>query len=207
MKHWNIDPESLVESINDAWVFWKNRIGVYLGCNQHMANDLRIPVINVVGSIDHHLPILPKEANFYRKKDDMVIRKNLSINYPDTATISNNCINFTVVKIPILSAKKILGIFGVCYYAKSNEPQNNQKQEEGDDPILPTFTTKQKIIASYLVRGKTAKEIAVLTNTSSRTIEHHIERMKINNNKRNKSELIEFLFNCFERDVKAKITI
>ncbi len=65
MKNWNIDPEKIIHTISDAWAFWKDKKGKYLGCNDIMATDLKLPVIKVIGTKDHHLPILPQEANHY----------------------------------------------------------------------------------------------------------------------------------------------
>ena len=45
-----------------------------------------------------------------------------------------------------------------------------------------------------MIRGKTAKEIAVILNLSPRTIEHHIENIKIKTNSDSKSELIDKMF-------------
>lgn len=59
------------------------------------------------------------------------------------------------------------------------------------------LTQRQKEIIYHMVRGKTAKEIAVILNVSPRTIEHHIENIKIRTNSDSKSELIDKMFDYF----------
>jgi DNA-binding CsgD family transcriptional regulator len=65
-------------------------------------------------------------------------------------------------------------------------------------PKLPSITSntcyfsKREIeVLSLLTRGKTAKEIGLRLDISRRTVEHHIENMKIKSACRTKSELIE----------------
>jgi DNA-binding CsgD family transcriptional regulator len=84
-----------------------------------------------------------------------------------------NCIS-TLVQIELLSAKecpkKILpGLMLDAMY----------------------FTRREKDIISLLIRGKTAREIGLILDRSRRTIESHIENLKIKTQSENKSQLIE----------------
>lgn len=53
------------------------------------------------------------------------------------------------------------------------------------------FTEREKNIIFQLIRGKTAREIAIILNRSQRTIEKHIENLKLKTHSSSKSELIE----------------
>lgn len=53
------------------------------------------------------------------------------------------------------------------------------------------FTEREKEIIAQLIRGKSAREIAAILSRSKRTIEHHIENMKLKTNSGSKSDLIE----------------
>jgi DNA-binding CsgD family transcriptional regulator len=53
------------------------------------------------------------------------------------------------------------------------------------------FTQREKEILFHLLRGKTAKAIADFLGRSRRTIEHHIENMKVKTRSHSKSEMIE----------------
>jgi DNA-binding CsgD family transcriptional regulator len=65
-------------------------------------------------------------------------------------------------------------------------------------PVLSDFqvnkiylSTREKEILNHLVRGKTAKEIANIIGRSKRTVEHHLENIKLKTGTSSKSELIE----------------
>jgi DNA-binding CsgD family transcriptional regulator len=59
------------------------------------------------------------------------------------------------------------------------------------------LTQRQKEIIYYMIRGKTAKQIASILDLSSRTIEHYIENIKIKTNSDSKSELIDKMIDYF----------
>jgi PAS domain S-box-containing protein len=55
-------------------VFWKDRQGVYLGCNEQAAHDLGLPSpAAVAGKTDYDLPCTRTEAEAYRRCDREVI--------------------------------------------------------------------------------------------------------------------------------------
>jgi len=56
------------------------------------------------------------------------------------------------------------------------------------------FTMRENEVLKYLVRGKTAKEIAIILKISYRTVQHHIEHMRTKSNSNSKSELIDKFF-------------
>jgi DNA-binding CsgD family transcriptional regulator len=62
------------------------------------------------------------------------------------------------------------------------------------DGSMNQMTDKQAECLFYLVRGKTAKEIARILNKSPRTIEEHIENLKNQFGCETKSQLIEYAF-------------
>jgi DNA-binding CsgD family transcriptional regulator len=59
------------------------------------------------------------------------------------------------------------------------------------------FTKRENEVLFHLVQGKTAREISILLNISTRTVEHHIENMKAKSDSKSKSELIEKAINFF----------
>jgi len=58
------------------------------------------------------------------------------------------------------------------------------------------LTEKQENCLFLLVRGKTVKEIAKILNISPRTVEGHLEAIKIKMNCKYKSEIIEHAIDC-----------
>lgn len=57
------------------------------------------------------------------------------------------------------------------------------------------LTNRQIECLSLLQQGKTYKQIAKDLNISQRTVEHHMELLKVKTNKRFKTELIDFAVN------------
>jgi DNA-binding CsgD family transcriptional regulator len=59
------------------------------------------------------------------------------------------------------------------------------------------FTKRQKDILQQIIKGKTARETAIILGLSRRTIESHIENMKQKTHSLSKSELIEKVINQY----------
>ncbi len=59
------------------------------------------------------------------------------------------------------------------------------------------LSSRELDITRLLVRGKTAKEIAIILERSKRTVEHHIENIKVKMATKSKSELIEKIIDYF----------
>ncbi|MBA2656571.1 MAG: PAS domain-containing protein [Tatlockia sp.] len=109
------------------------------------------------------------------------------------------------------SNRELIGIFGFSIaldnqggmsLAKSMKllSQTGLLQAESQQHALPGlscgevyFTEREKTILLQLIRGKTARAIALELNRSQRTIESHIDNMKNKTNSSCKSELIEKL--------------
>lgn len=67
------------------------------------------------------------------------------------------------------------------------------KRQAGDIYL----SKRETEVMSHLVRGKTAKEIALLMHRSRRTVEHHIANIKQKSQCHSKSELIDKYFDDF----------
>ncbi|MFA6036975.1 MAG: helix-turn-helix transcriptional regulator [Legionellales bacterium] len=63
------------------------------------------------------------------------------------------------------------------------------------------FSNRQSECLYYLLRGKTAPEIAQILSLSKRTVESYIEHIKYKMNVYNKSELIEKSFSLYYQNV------
>ena len=62
----------------------------------------------------------------------------------------------------------------------------------GKQTTAAELSYRQSEILFYYVRGKTSKIIARILGLSNRTVEHHIQNLKLKLNCRNKAELIDF---------------
>lgn len=193
----NINPESLLRVPGDVWVFWKDTNGKYLGCNNQMSTSLRLQSNNaIIGLNDFDLGVSKNEADFYRQCDKQVMRTQISKQFYDTATVEKKKRFCLVLKSPlILENRKTIGIVGISY----NLTQSSQILI---DDSLKKLHDKYKLSSReldciyYLIRGKSAREIAEKLNLSTRTIESHIINIKDKINVTSKSELIEKIVDC-----------
>ncbi|MBA2711753.1 MAG: helix-turn-helix transcriptional regulator [Tatlockia sp.] len=110
--------------------------------------------------------------------------------------------------------EKIIGVFG-CTVVMGHQALDSSLTQisrlgfldsfkKTSEKILPDFflcgvyfTNREKEILWHIIRGKSAQAIANLFKRSKRTIEQHIEHMKIKTNSLTKSELIEKIVDHF----------
>lgn len=159
--------------------------------------------------------IMNKEtANICISHDQIAINKNINIIKDELYTRHDDIdISALTIKFPWYNERnKIIGIFGLsCLLDKkwgtsladslSLIHQTGLLQSSHMKQCLPGlsygeiyFTQRQKEIIIYMIRGKTAKEIATILELSQRTIEHHIENIKLKTNSSSRSELIDKMF-------------
>ncbi|MBL8936496.1 MAG: PAS domain S-box protein [Archangium sp.] len=108
----------LLQSVIDTApvrVFWKDRAGVYLGCNQMFALDAGAASHReVVGRTDHEL-VWRNQAELYREDDRRVCESGLpKLRYEEPQSQSGRTIWLRTSKVPLRSeAGDVIGILGV----------------------------------------------------------------------------------------------
>lgn len=175
----------------------------------------RLSVKEILGKTVNDL-ITPEAAELIRNNDRAVIKTNTRLIKDE---LLSRCDGITVpcltIKQPCYSNHCLIGVFGMSLII---DPQRGLSLADSmhflaetgllasslETPLFPGlisndiyFTKREKEILSHLIRGKSAQMIAVIFNRSKRTIEHHIENMKIKTNSQTKSELIEKVVDRF----------
>jgi len=98
-----------------GFVYWKDKKGVYLGCNQRVANMAGLDKPSqIIGKIDSKLPWKNAAKNIIRN-DRLVIRSKKEHEFTDRVTLRDGTqADFLTHKIPLTDEKgKITGILGV----------------------------------------------------------------------------------------------
>jgi len=99
-----------------AFVFWKDRHSVYLGCNYLFAGNAGLKSIeDIVGLTDFDLPWKNTEAESYRADDRLVMETGLpKLNYEETQlTADGRVTNVRTSKIPLRGLDgEIIGVLG-----------------------------------------------------------------------------------------------
>lgn len=113
-------------------VFWKDRNGVYLGCNDNSAQDLgRTRPEEVIGLTDLDMPFSREEAEFYRECDKKVMETEqplLHIEETQHRPDGSEAVLLTS-KVPLRDdAGQVIGVLGV--YADITERKRAEKLVE-----------------------------------------------------------------------------
>lgn len=196
---------------------WKDVNSVFLGCNKIFAEVVGFKNIDAcIGKTEFDMPCeAVSNAENFISQDKKVISSQQQIKYLDIgkyadgnvgcflsekrvlsdlngeiigtvshATIIENVFLATLSKLlfnptPHACLKDLLG----CYEIGGTHKKNK-------------LTLREEEILFYLIRGKTTKEIARILNISPRTVETHIDNLKIKFQIHNKAELIA---TCIEK--------
>ena len=117
-------------------VFWKDRAGAYLGCNQQFAEDASLDSPDqVIGKNDYDMPWVA-QADLYRADDRKVMDSDTPIyNYEEPQTQANgNTIWLRTSKIPLHddtgAVVGILGMYEDITERKRTEEERIRLQEE-----------------------------------------------------------------------------
>jgi PAS domain S-box-containing protein len=149
-------------------VFWKNKNGVYMGCNSIFARTIGLDCPEaVVGKTDFDLPWPPEEARAYRADDREVIEKARIKQHivEPLQTADGRRLWIDITKIPLIDAKgKICGVLGVYDDITDRKkveetPQSSQQWLTDIINFLPdaTFAIDSKGIV--IVWNKAAEEM------------------------------------------------
>lgn len=182
-------------------VFWKDTHSNYFGCNDYMTKLIQFSDYNeIIGKSDFDLPWDKKEAEGYRKGDKEIFQsKNPKFNIIEPLTISRGKTEkISTTKVPIYDElNRVFGIAGFFFYLKDNKAANlirlsnlylkefslsfqeKSKYIQNSKGKIVKLSTRQAECLTHIAMGMSAKETGRLLNQSPRTIETHIQRLKI----------------------------
>jgi two-component system cell cycle sensor histidine kinase/response regulator CckA len=111
-------------------VFWKDRQGVFLGCNEQTARDLGLPgPEDVVGKTDYDTACVRTEAEFFRQCDREVIESGRArVNFEETQRRRDGSQALLLTsKVPLRDdTGEVIGVLGV--YADITEQRRVQHE-------------------------------------------------------------------------------
>lgn len=113
------DKEQLLQLVMNnipSFIFWKDRNGVYLGCNMNFALSAGLKDPNeIIGKTDYDMPWSKEESDFFTAVDKRVMDSGQEeLNFEEPQTISDGSTRWLrTSKIPLLNAdNKVIGILG-----------------------------------------------------------------------------------------------
>lgn len=200
--------DSLMENV-PGLIWIKDRNKEYVTCNERFKNFAHFPSIDyLVGKNDFNLP-WANYADPYRDGDTQILEgQTLTFLHPIRRYNGDELI-ITSRKSPIKDSNgKINGILGcVSIITSPHAVHNIHEIAQYDLRWIDTNENNNQYIISdnfdcfglskceatclfYLIRGKTAKEIGIILANSTRTIEKHIDSIKVKLNCKTKSDMI-----------------
>lgn len=158
------------------------------------------------GKTDYDFPWISEDlAAQFRSNDRKVLIKNKTIKFLEIHKVASNDWGVLLTtKSPFVENDPDSGTLGVCValpksiiklgqllgkalYGSKSLTQSSYLIESNS-----TLTSRENEVLFFILRGKTAKEIARILKISSRTVEQYVELIKNKFKCRNKSELIAF---------------
>lgn len=187
-----------VQNLN-IHIYSKARNSKYISCNNEMLYSLGLnKTTNIIGQTDFDFP-WSDEAPLFIENDAQIISQDKPMLFlePGTKFDGNYHIkvNYLSYKRPLrIRSKKIIGITGLSFILNGSElPFNNTIKLQSPENLeahekLTFYSTlesryplskREKECLYYLTKGMALKQIARVLNLSPRTIEHHVESVKL----------------------------
>lgn len=142
--------EELLE-ILPIHVFWKDRSGVYLGCNSLFAESVNLSrPEDVIGKTDYELPVDQTDSEKYRKDDMQVMENNRSkLNIVEEQLLtSGNKVYLLTSKVPLHDkSNQVIGILGI-YSNITNLKETQEKLAQAKEKAEIANEAKSEFIAN-----------------------------------------------------------
>jgi DNA-binding CsgD family transcriptional regulator len=182
---------------------------VYMDCNEEFSSMMKIDKSNIIGHTDYDLP-WETYAKVYQSYDKETMQNTSLTTLVPLLIRDGSMLTSRTYKKPILDEDgEVVGILGQANILVDNvlsKSLYNTNQLDKKTTALSGYSPKSYKISEYhenfklskreseclflMIRGKNSKEIGMFLNISSRTVEGHIENIKLKFNCNTKSELV-----------------
>jgi len=138
-------------------IFWKNRKGIYIGCNRNYALTVGLQdPVDILGKSDYDLPFPREEAEIYRRDDQQVMENDIPkihiIEQVEAADGKRIWVDTT--KIPLHdSEKRVYGVLGVY-----NDITEQKRVQEEKAELEQRLQQAQKMEAVGTLTGGIAHD-------------------------------------------------
>lgn len=183
----------------------------FVECSQSWCNLLKMPKKNILGCSDYDPP-WECFADLYRQHDLEVLTKNQPITTFEPLMVDKNAALVSkALRQPIVDDEmNVIGVLGICEaipiknglgelisVVARQDIKNKSLLDYAPKAYKPSsyapefkLTRRESECLFLLIRGKSAKEIALFFEISHRTVEAHIENIKQKMNVATRSELM-----------------
>jgi DNA-binding CsgD family transcriptional regulator len=151
--------------------FTLDKQGQVLACNDLQAQSVGASKeSDIVGTKSYEL-VTPDEGEKMRVNNELILtRENVLACIEEYTRFDGKKMLAHSLKIPLRSRmNKIIGVMGLSFIEEKFVTNEN----------IYMLTQRQQDCLYYLARGFTVKQIATALKISSRTVEHHMEAIKL----------------------------
>jgi len=181
-------------------VYWKNKYGVYLGCNSNQAHTLGLESpAEIIGKSDFDL-LWKNDAVICRKNDLYVVDSGKPEIVEEKTTINDQCVTYQSHKIPLINKHNvIIGVFGISTDISDCvrlPPKNNvtpEEHEQSRNIAFNNLSPQELIVLKMLAAGKPRKVISKEMGLSIKTVDTYRSRIFGKLNIKNNIELMHFI--------------
>jgi DNA-binding CsgD family transcriptional regulator len=177
-----------------GYIGWKDQNFRHLGCNRNLAKILKLKdVQQILGLSDDDLLGSSEALSTFHRENDKIALSGKTVKAIHQAASPYDSSFFYFIKKPLLDNKN--NITGLIYHCQefASKLLHNLANTDRNYFAAHTMPTHYHLVANnnpfklamrelevlfFLLRGKTAKEIAEIIGLSKRTIESYIEQIK-----------------------------
>jgi two-component system aerobic respiration control sensor histidine kinase ArcB len=118
-------------------VYWKDKNGIYLGCNKRQAQSLGFQASSeVIGKTDFDLPWKKRDASLFRQNDLRIIESGQTETVEETAQMDGQDVIVLSQKSPLRNElEDVIGIIGISLditSRKMNEENSRREKENAE---------------------------------------------------------------------------
>lgn len=155
-------------------IYCKNNQGIYIKSN-HAATNLANQTI--IGKTDFELP-WHHQAAFLQESDQRALEGETITSLQTIQDHSGQIKQFRTTKHPIYDLDgRVVSVMGISLECPLTNEQDHIKTI--DNPLEGVcFNQKELEYINWMIKGKTAEEIALILNKSPRTVETHLTKIR-----------------------------
>lgn len=189
-------------------VYWKNKHGIYLGCNSNQARTLGLnSPKEIIGKSDFDL-LWKNDAMICRKNDLYIIDSGQPEIIEEKTNINDQCVIYQSHKIPLVNKKNVIvGVFGIstditAIMSAQKKTENYREAIKQHENIAFNNLSPQELrVVKMLATGKPRKIISKEMGLSIKTIDSYRSRIFDKLNIKNNIELLHFIIRNNLRDL------
>jgi len=191
--------------------YWVDETGVTVACNEANLETYQLSESNYAGQTPRDFfPDDQNHALLLEKRFQSLVKNNKSYSQIDSFSLGDQKYCVLHCQFPLLNQNnRVMGLYGFCiplitdnhvhldeiFGTRANQFYKFLQEQHQNvihcHPLLSELTTREKECLTYVLKGYSAKTIGKHLKIGYRTVETHLEKIKIKLGAHNKQALLE----------------